>query len=135
MRPLHDGAGRLPAWRDALFAALLPLLLLGGCAAPPTTLYDWGAYPQALAVQLREAGGDAARQASLLEEQLQRGVGAARAAPPGLHAHLALLHTQLGNEALALRHLEAEKALYPESAAYMDFLLKSARKSASERPK
>ena len=39
------------------------------------------------------------------------------------------------NEALALRHLQAEKALYPESAAYMDFLLASARKAASEAPK
>ncbi len=111
---------------------LLALAVLGlvGCASQPTTLYDWGAYPQALSLHLRQSGGDAARQASLLEQQLQRAAGAARAAPPGLHAHLALLHTQLGNEAQALRHLEAEKALYPESAAYMDFLLASARKAA-----
>jgi hypothetical protein len=114
---------------------VLAAVLITGCASPPTTLYDWGAYPQALAVHLRESGGDAARQASLLEGQLQRAAGAARAAPPGLHAHLALLHTQLGNEALALRHLQAEKALYPESAAYMDFLLASARKAAGEAPK
>jgi hypothetical protein len=114
---------------------VLAAVLITGCASKPTTLYDWGAYPQALAVHLRESGGDAARQASLLEDQLQRAAGAARAAPPGLHAHLALLHTQLGNEALALRHLQAEKALYPESAAYMDFLLKSARKAAGEAPK
>jgi hypothetical protein len=114
---------------------VLAAVLITGCASKPTTLYDWGAYPQALAVHLRESGGDAARQASLLEDQLQRAAGAARAAPPGLHAHLALLHTQLGNEALALRHLEAEKALYPESAAYMDFLLKSARKAAGGAPK
>lgn len=114
---------------------LLAAVLAGGCASPPRTLYDWGAYPQALAIHLRQAGGDAARQASLLEDQLQRANNAARAAPPGLHAHLALLHTQLGNEALALRHLQAEKALYPESAAYMDFLLRSARKGGSEVPK
>ncbi len=114
---------------------VLAAVLITGCASQPTTLYDWGAYPQALALQLRQAGGDAARQAALLEDHLQRGAGAARAAPPGLHAHLALLHTQLGNEALALRHLEAEKSLYPESAAYMDHLLKSARKGAGDKPK
>lgn len=114
--------------------ALGVALLTSACATAPTTLYDWGAYPQALAVHLRESGGDAARQASLLEEQLQKAAGAARAAPPGLHAHLALLYTQLGNEALAIRHLQAEKALYPEGAAYMDFLLKNARKPA-EVPK
>jgi hypothetical protein len=106
-----------------------------GCATTPHTLYDWGTYPQALMVHLRESGGDAARQVSRLEEQLQRGAGAARAAPPGLHAHLALLHTQLGNEAQALRHLQAEKALYPESAAYIDFLLRQAGRPAAEAPR
>jgi hypothetical protein len=114
--------------------ALAATALLGACASPPSSLYDWGAYPQALALHLRESGGDAARQAALLEEQLQRAAGAARAAPPGLHAHLALLYTQLGNEALAVRHLQAEKALYPESAAYMDFLLKNAGKPATGAP-
>jgi hypothetical protein len=123
--------GRLPT-RGLL--ALAVAVLMSACASPPSSLYDWGAYPQALAVHLRESGGDAARQASLLEEQLQKAAGAARAAPPGLHAHLALLYTQLGNEALAVRHLQAEKALYPEGAAYMDFLLRNARKG-SEAPK
>ncbi|MCE2917920.1 MAG: DUF4810 domain-containing protein [Rubrivivax sp.] len=113
---------------------LLVSLLITACATPTRTLYDWGSYPQALALHLRQAGGDAARQASLLEEHLQRSAGAARAAPPGLHAHLALLYTQLGNESPALRHLQAEKALYPEAAAYMDFLLKNARKAAQGSP-
>jgi hypothetical protein len=109
-------------------------VLSTGCATALPALYDWGAYPQALAVQLRQSGGDAASQASRLEEQLQRAGGAARAAPPGLHAHLALPHTQLGNEALALRHLQAEKALYPEAAPYMDFLLRNARRAATAAP-
>lgn len=109
-------------------------VLSAGCATPPATLYDWGTYPQALALHLRQSGGDAARQASQLEEQLQRAGGVARAAPPGLHAHLALLHTQLGNEALALRHLQAEKALYPEAAPYMDFLMRNARRASLAAP-
>jgi hypothetical protein len=120
----------LPARGLLAMAAVLST----GCATPPATLYDWGTYPQALALHLRQSGGDAARQASWLEEQLQRAAGAARAAPPGLHAHLALLHTQLGNEALALRHLQAEKALYPEAGPYMDFLLRNARRATPTPP-
>jgi len=126
---------RLPIRGPAVWLTVLATALITGCATPPSTLYDWGTYPQALAVHLRQAGGDAARQASLLEEHLQRTAGASRASPPGLHAHLALLYTQLGNEALAVRHLQTEKSLYPESAAYMDMLLRNARKSAGEAPK
>jgi hypothetical protein len=107
-------------------------LLLVGCASGPGPLYGWGPYPQALTQYLRATGGDAARQAALLEEQLQRNAAGKRANPPGLHAHLALLHTQLGNEETALRHLEAEKKLFPESTAYMDFLLRSARSARAQ---
>ncbi len=118
--------------------ALAAVLGTGSVGARPT-LYEWGAYPQALAIQLREAGGDAARQASLLEQQLQRTVATGRAVPPGLHAHLALLHSQLGNDVRAAEHLQAEKGLYPESARYMDFLLANARRlpgtAAAEAPK
>jgi hypothetical protein len=74
-----------------------------------------------------------------LAAQLQRTIAAGRAVPPGLHAHLALLHAQLGNDAKAVEHLQAEKALYPESALYMDFLLANARRqpgaAAAEAPK
>lgn len=106
--------------------ALAAVLGAPGASARPM-LYEWGAYPAALATQLREAGGDAARQAALLEQQLQRTAAKGRAVPPGLHAHLALLHAQLGNDARAVEHLRAEKELYPESARYMDFLLANAR--------
>ena len=121
--------------------ALLALAAVLGAASASARpmLYEWGAYPEALAAHLREAGGDAARQAARLEQQLQRTATAGRAVPPGLHAHLALRHAQLGNDAKAVEHLRAEKALYPESARYMDFLLANTRRqpadAAAEAPK
>jgi len=117
----------LRAWRAT--GLVLACSALGACTTVPSSLYAWGDYPQALTQHLRSSGGDAARQVALLEAQLQRPTQARQAVPPGLHAHLALLHTQLGNEAVALRHLEAEKQLFPESAPYMDFLLRSARQA------
>jgi hypothetical protein len=119
-----------PPALGVLAPVCLVTALTAGCATTPATLYDWGIYPEALAAHIKESGGDAARQASRLEDQLQRAAGTARGAPPGLHAHLALLHTHLGNEATALRHLQAEKARYPESATYMDFLIRNARRTA-----
>jgi hypothetical protein len=128
----------MPSLFGGVLLALAAVVGAGSADARPT-LYEWGAYPQALAIHLREAGGEAARQASLLEQQLQRTVATGRAVPPGLHAHLALLHAQLGNDARAAEHLRAEKALYPESARYMDYLLANARRptgtAAAEAPK
>jgi hypothetical protein len=115
--------------RLAFAATLVAALVLGGCASQPSGLYGWGPYPAAVATALRSSGGDAARQAAALEALLQQNAAAGRALPPGLHAHLALLYTQLRDEAAAIGHLEAEKRLFPESATYVDFLLANARKS------
>ncbi len=117
-----------------LSIAAAALGLLAGCATAPNSLYAWGPFPEAVAQSLRESGGDAARQAALLEAHLERSAVQKWPAPPGLHAHLALLYTQLRDEPAALRHLEAEKRLFPESAAYMDFLLKNARPPGQSAP-
>jgi hypothetical protein len=55
------------------------------------------------------------------QEQAARAGGAAL--PPGFHAHVAVLYLRLGRGDEARAQLEAEKASFPESAPYMDFLL------------
>ncbi|MBH9665526.1 DUF4810 domain-containing protein, partial [Burkholderia multivorans] len=40
------------------------------------------------------------------------------------HAHLGMLYASVGNGQQATQSFEAEKALFPESASYMDFLMK-----------
>ena len=37
------------------------------------------------------------------------------------------------DDASVLKHLEAERALFPESAAYIDFLLKNAAKKPAAK--
>ena len=108
------------------------LLALTACAAPPKTLYQWGGYQDALYTYFKDGGADAGAQIGQLEAQLQKTAAAGATPPPGLHGHLALLYTKVGDEANALRHLEVERQLFPESGAYVDFLLKNAGRPANK---
>ena len=103
---------------------------LAACAAPPKTIYQWGDYQGALYQYLRGNGVDPGEQITKLEAEVEKNAASAKASPPGLHGHLALLYSKLGDDANAIRHLQAERALFPESAAYIDFLLKNAARSA-----
>jgi len=118
---------RLPHKASRAAGALLACAGLVGCATPTPPLYDWGGYTSATYQFLK--GGDFDPRLSIirLEEQLQKTAAFGRAPPPGLHGHLALLYTKIGDDSNAQNHLLRERARFPESAAYMDFLLKNSK--------
>ncbi|MBV8604944.1 MAG: DUF4810 domain-containing protein [Pelomonas sp.] len=118
-----------------LAAPLTLALALAACAAPhpPAPLYAWGEY-QAQMLKYYKNDGDLATQAQVLELQLQKNADAHLACPPGLHGHLALLYAKLGNDDASRAHLEAERRLFPESAAYVDFLLKKPAAAGAAAP-
>jgi hypothetical protein len=122
---VSDLRARLGAWLG--LAALV-----GGCAAPTPPLYDWGIYPAATYQYLRGDGFDLRTSISQLEDQLQKTMAAKRNPPPGLHGHLALLYAKAGDDANAQGHLQKERERFPESAAYVDFLIKNATQSATQ---
>ena len=99
-------------------------LLMTACATPQKPLYQWKGYQSSLHQYFKSNGSSPADQITQLESQLIAIKAAQEAAPPGLHGHLALLYAKAGNDEAARAHLEAERALFPESAAYIDFLLK-----------
>lgn len=114
---LHAPAPRL------LGLALAATLV--GCAAPAKPLYQWSGYQPQLYAYFKDGGANAGQQITALEAQLVKNKSVGEATPPGLHGHLALLYSKVGNDQAARSHLEAERALFPESAAYVDFLLKN----------
>ena len=118
--------------RFALFAALTAALTLVGCAQPVKPLYQWDGYQVAVYQYLKTNGGEPGAQIAMLEAQVEKNQAGGVATPPGMRAHLALLHSKIGNDAAARTHLEAERAQFPESAAYVDFLLKRVAKNAGE---
>ncbi|MCC4596209.1 DUF4810 domain-containing protein [Xanthomonas campestris pv. phormiicola] len=105
-------------------ACALPILV--GCAHQPASLYQWGSYQEQVYSHFK--GGSPEQQIQALEKDLQLSQAANRTAPPGLHAHLGMLYAETGNDGKAQEQLLAEKAQYPESATYIDLLLKKSQK-------
>ncbi len=123
------------AQRAALVGSMVASsVALSACGlAPKKTLYEWGGYQKALYEHFKGDGVDAGAQIARLEAQVGMNEAAGKASPPGLHGHLALLYARAGDDANAARHLEAERRLFPESAAYIDLLLKNATSSPAAR--
>lgn len=116
--------------RSVLVAATV--VALAGCAAAPKPLYHWEGYQRLIYEHLK--GGSAAapsEQLATLQAQAEKARASGAALPPGFRAHMAMLRLQLGEADEAHRLIEAEKAAFPESTPYMDFVLKSLRNKKS----
>lgn len=110
--------------RAAALAAAATSILLAGCAAPKP-LYQWEEYQPQVYQYFKGESKEAQVQA--LEAGLQKIQANGGAVPPGYHAQLGMLYLGLGKDDQMVQQFQTEKVLFPESAAYMDFLLKNAR--------
>jgi len=120
---------KLVTLRKAAFMSAAGSLLLGGCAAPTKPLYQWEGYQ----VQVYEyfKGESREAQATALEAGLQKIQAQGGTAPPGYHAQLGMLYLGLGKDEQMAMQFQTEKTLFPESAQYMDFLLKNASRGSN----
>jgi hypothetical protein len=104
-----------------VFLALVLAACLCDCQTEPPPLYSWGSYETQVYSYLK--GESRAAQLATLERDLGKIGADGKAVPPGFYAHLGLLYAETGNNAKALACFQAEKARFPEAAAFMDFLL------------
>ncbi|OUI94016.1 hypothetical protein HK17_05185 [Acetobacter indonesiensis] len=98
---------------------------LAACSSDRTPpLYSWRDYPEQQYLYLK---GQTDHQAQIiaLEKDVQKAQAKNLALPPGFHAHLGMLYAATGRTDLAQQEFSQEKTLFPESATYMDFLLKN----------
>lgn len=102
-----------------------------GCAQAPKPMYQWGGYQGQLYEHFQGDSKGPEEQLRVLQEQMQKAQASGDALPPGFRAHLAMVYLKLGRDDEARQQLEAEKASFPESAHYMDFLLKRMAPSKS----
>lgn len=108
--------------------ACVALAALTGCAAKrPQPLYYWGEYQNQVYNHFKAETGPE-EQIVALEGAAEHAASGNQALPPGFRAHLALLYGKTGRLDKMADGLAAEKEKFPESAAFMDFLLKKFQK-------
>lgn len=115
-----------------LFAPLALAVTLVGCASGPEPLYQWGGFSDYTYDALRGEGKTPAEQIDLMVAHSQKVAQAGRKVPPGFHAHLAMLYLKLGRRDAAQSHFEAERRDFPESAPYIDSLIKASKMAAAK---
>ena len=111
--------------KGAALLAMLACAALTGCATQSKTLYQWEGYQPQVYEYLK--GESPEQQIAAMEKDLQVIAAKGNHAPPGYHAHLGMLYLSLGKDDQMVQEFRTEKALFPESASYMDFLLKNAK--------
>ncbi|OAE59572.1 DUF4810 domain-containing protein [Achromobacter insolitus] len=102
--------------------------LLGACVQQPKPMYSWQAYQPSVYAYLKDDGADYAVQAQALEKNVETARAASTELPPGFRAHLCMLYLKIGDGDKALEQLQGEKVAFPESAPFMDFLMRNAGK-------
>ncbi len=105
-------------------SGLLLSWILTGCGGTQS-LYHWGHYEDLLHAMYTHPGkAEPPLQIEILSQDIDRAHASGQAVPPGVHAHLGYLLSLQGHMDAARREFETEKSLYPESARFMDQLMK-----------
>lgn len=103
---------------------ILAVLGLTACASrQDTSLYYWKGYSDQVYAQLQEK--HAKNPVAEMEQYFNQAASQNKKAAPGAHAHLGLLYLNEGNSQQAKEQWLKEKELFPESATFIDFLLKT----------
>lgn len=99
-------------------------LLMTACAQKKETVYYWGDYQSSLySYYKRDKSPE--QQIEALSAVVEQAKAKNKPVPPGLHAQIGLLYVETSRPDLAFQQFNTEKAQFPESAAYMDFLMRN----------
>lgn len=113
------------SWRARFTcAALLLSPALSACSSQRPPLYYWPGYQEQVYSSLSQKA-DPAKSIAVLEEGLAKAQSRNQIPAPGYYAQLGYLYAQIGRADQARSSFEKEKSLFPESAHYMDMLLRS----------
>lgn len=85
-------------------------------------MYSWGNYEEQVYINLNNKSS-VESQITVLEKDLEKAESKGKKLPPGFFAHLGMLYSEVRNSARARECFNEEKARFPESTAFMDYLL------------
>ena len=99
------------------------VLILSGCAHKKS-LYYWGNYEDQVYVMYSDPGKISVEEQLIkLQEDGEKAKAKNKPLPPGYYSHMGYLYFLSGKKNEALQFFNTEKALYPESSVYMNFLI------------
>ncbi|WP_454676003.1 DUF4810 domain-containing protein [Achromobacter marplatensis] len=114
------------AGRGLAIAALAGLL--SACVQQPKPMYSWQSYQPSVYAYLKDDGADSTLQIQALEKNIETARAANVELPPGFRAHLGMLYLKTGDGDKGVEQLQSEKVAFPESAPFMDFLMRNVGK-------
>lgn len=97
---------------------------LTGCASSNKNIYQWEAYQPQTLEYLKGNSEGSEKKIGELEAGLEKIKSNNNVPPPGYHAFLGFLYGETGKGDLMLKELSEEKALFPESSTYMNFIMR-----------
>jgi len=107
--------------------AMAAILLMAGCNQKPP-IYRWGVYEPLLYHMYNKPGkADPGAQVARLSEDIERTHAEGKRIPPGVYAHLGYMYYLQGSPGEAQAAFETERKLFPESAVFIDGILKRLR--------
>ncbi len=112
--------------RNYVALVVLAVTSLAGCQTTQP-LYNFGSYQHNLYQHFKNEDSSVNEQIAALEKTVQQAAAKNQKVGPGIHAHLGYLYMESGQKELGMAALQQEKALYPESAHFMNFLLNNAK--------
>jgi hypothetical protein len=111
--------------------AVFLIFILTGCSERPKPLYHYGSYSESYYASKKYPGEVSA---ITLENAMQESIDNAQESqsgrvPPGMYANLGYRYLKNGKSAQAISLFIKEKRLYPESAHFMDRMIKKVEAS------
>ncbi len=115
-------------FKASRYFCIAVVFIIGGCAQQKPSLYYWGSYESLVHdMYLKPGQAESHIQIEKLTEDLERIQAEGKRVPPGLHAHLGYMYFLQGNEPAALQEFATERDLFPESATFIDSIIKRAK--------
>jgi len=108
-------------------------LVLVGCVAPQQRLYAWGKYDSVLYAHYKKPA-ERAEWVTNLKTIIAQAEQAGAKVPPGMYAEYGYALLEEGQRDRAVEYFEKEKALWPESRAFMDKMIQAAQRQPAVVP-
>ena len=112
--------------KTALLTVATIGLFMSGCSSQPKPLYNYGDYSESYYHAKKELSPDSALELQKSIEYSIENAANSRSArvAPGMYANLGYMYLKGGQTDKAIESFNKEKLIYPESAHFMDRMLK-----------